>query len=77
MNLAKSVALQRATAQIQVVDFDINNQEHLDAFAQLARNNRQHPTIRFRLKSPYHDVRSMIAQELMHAYLDKVVPKNQ
>lgn len=42
------------------VKFDPTNREHQVAFTSLTVFGRQHPTLRFRLESPYVDIRNMM-----------------
>lgn len=66
-----AAALQAAMSNIQHVRFDINNVEHVQAFARLIKDGRQHPTLRFTLEAPFLDVRSMLTSKVTHAWLEQ------
>jgi hypothetical protein len=66
-HLAATLAPVRERQQ-QVV-FDVNNDEHMQAFEMLITQGKQHPTLRFRLEHPYVNVRAMMTEKVCRAHL--------
>lgn len=64
-------SITRATAHLEVVNFDASNPEHIAAFKSLAKDGRQHPTLRFKLESPYLDVRSMMTSKVLDVFFQQ------
>ena len=72
-----SPILQQVAAKVAYVEFDPTNFEHMDAFNMVVYNNRQHPTLRFALKYPYHDIRVMMLEKVGKAYTDHMALSNK
>jgi hypothetical protein len=45
--------------------FDVDNNEHLVAYAMLNYHGRQHPTLRFFLEEPYTNVLHMMQSKIV------------
>lgn len=70
--MALTPVTSRATAHLQYVAFDAKNPEHIAAFKSLTKNGRQHPTLRFKLEAPFLDVRSLMIDKVLNAYMDQI-----
>lgn len=71
--IKQAAALQVAMKKINYVEFDPTNREHVKAFAQFEYCGQQHPTLRFVLKAPFLDVRTMIRSMIAEQYVRNIM----
>ena len=68
--------LNSSVPKLTLVAFDATDPQHVDAFASIVYNNRQHPTLRFEVKYPYVDMRVMMLDKIARAYTDQMLGSN-
>lgn len=56
---------------IEKVTFDPSNRDHVVAFTSLTMFGRQHPTLRFKLESPYVDIRVMMLAKVGEEFIKR------